>query len=104
MQILDPQIPKPAEREDSVQKRQRPAEVTTVLAIAGAYSKNEIATSTDDQSALHTAKVNELLNMDKFGVVQVVDRPAIATSSVDALGIKTETGRIIQSGTCGTRI
>ena len=30
---------------------------------------------TDDQKALHIAKVNELLNMDKFGVVEVVDRP-----------------------------
>ena len=29
----------------------------------------------DDQNALHTAKVNEILNMDKFGVVEVVDRP-----------------------------
>ena len=33
----------PAEREDSIQKRQRPAEVYTVLSIAGAYSGNEIA-------------------------------------------------------------
>ena len=30
---------------------------------------------TDDQNALHTAKVNELLNMDKSGAVEVVDRP-----------------------------
>ena len=29
----------------------------------------------DVQNALHTAKVSELLNMDKFGVVEVVDRP-----------------------------
>ena len=28
-----------------------------------------------DQNALHTAKVNELLNMEKFGVVEVVERP-----------------------------
>ena len=79
MQIPDPQIPKPArplspaEREDSVPKRQRPAEVNTALTIAAAYSGNEIATLMDDQNALHTAKVNELLNMDKFGVVEVVD-------------------------------
>ena len=65
----------PAEREDSIQQRQRPAEVYTVLTIAGAYNGNEIATLMDDQKALHTAKVNELLNMDKFGVVEVVDRP-----------------------------
>ena len=30
---------------------------------------------TDDQKALHSAKVNELRNMDKFGVVEVVDTP-----------------------------
>ena len=41
MQIPDLQIPKPArqwspaERKDSIQKRQRPAEVNTVLTIAG---------------------------------------------------------------------
>ena len=76
MQIPDPQIPKPArplspaEREDSIPKRQRPAKVNT-----GVHSGNEIATLMDDQNALHTAKVNVLLNMDKFGVVEVVDRP-----------------------------
>ena len=81
MQILDPQIPKPprplspAKREDSTQKRQRPAEVNTVLAIASGDSRIEISTSKDNQNALHTAIVNELLDMDKFGVVKVVDRP-----------------------------
>ena len=76
-----PQIPKPArplspgERDDSIPKRQRKAEVNTVLAIAGGDSRIEISTLTDDQKAFHTAKVNELLNMDKFGVVEVVDRP-----------------------------
>ena len=81
VQILDPQIPKlarplsPAEREDSIQKRQRPAQVNTVLAIAARDSRIETSTLTDDQKALHSAKVNELLNMDKFGVVEVVDRP-----------------------------
>ena len=45
MQIPDPQIPKPArplspaERENSIQKRQRPAEVNTVLDIAGGDSR-----------------------------------------------------------------
>ena len=29
----------------------------------------------NDQKALHTAKVIELLNMDKFGEVEVIDRP-----------------------------
>ena len=67
MQIPDPQILKPArplspaEREDSIPKRQRPAEVITVLTTAGVHSGNEIATLTDDQNALHTAKVNELV-------------------------------------------
>ena len=60
MQIPDPQLPKPArplspaEREDSIQKRQRPAEVNTVIAIAGGDSRIEISTLTDDQKALHT--------------------------------------------------
>ena len=49
--------------------------MNTVLAIAGDDSGNEISTLTDDQNALHTAKVNEHLNVDKFGVVEVVDRP-----------------------------
>ena len=110
MQIPDPQIPKlarslsPAEREDSIQKLQRPAEVNTVLTIAGAYSGNEIATLMDDQNALHTAKVNELLNMDKFGVVEMVDRPQSQHVLSTRWVSKTEIGRIMQSETCGTRI
>ena len=62
MQIPDPQIPKPArplspaEREDSIQKRQRPAEVNTMLAIARGDSRIEISTLPDDQKALHTAR------------------------------------------------
>ena len=81
MQIPDPKIPNPArplspaESEDSIPKRQRPAEVNTVLAIAGGDTRIENSTLTDDQKALHTAKEDELLNMDKFGVVEVVDRP-----------------------------
>ena len=81
MMIPGPQIPKPArplspaEREDSIPKRQRPSEVKTVLALAGGDSRIEISTLTKDQKALHTAKVNELRNMDNFGVVEVVDRP-----------------------------
>ena len=61
-------------REKKDPKRQRPAEVNTVLAIAGDDSRIEISTLTDDQNAPHTAKVNVLLNVDKFGVVEVVDR------------------------------
>ena len=49
--------------------------MNTVLALAGGDSRNEIPTLTKDQKAQHTAKVNELRNMDNFGVVEVVDRP-----------------------------
>ena len=44
-----------------------------MLAIAGGDTR--ILMLTDDQKALHTAKEDELLNMDKPGVVEVVDRP-----------------------------
>ena len=111
MQIADPQISKPArqlspaEREDSIRKRQRPPEVNTLLTIVGACNGNEIAALTDDQNALHTAKGNELLNMDKSGVVEVVDRPQSQQILSTHAGVsKTQTGRIIQSETCGTRI
>ena len=52
MVIPGPQIPKPArplspaEREDNIEKRQRPSEVNTVLAIAGGDSRIEISTLT----------------------------------------------------------
>ena len=46
-----------------------------MLAIAGGDSRIESSTLTDDQNALHTAAVNELLNMDIFGAVEVVDTP-----------------------------
>ena len=58
MVIPGPQIPKPArplspaEREDSIPKRQRPSEVNTVLALAGGDSRIEISTLTKDQKAL----------------------------------------------------
>ena len=45
-----------------------------MLAFAGGNSRSEISTLTKDQKALHIAKVNELRNMDNFGVVEVVDR------------------------------
>ena len=85
----------PAEREDNIQKRQRPAEVNTVLTIARAYNGNEITTLTEDQNALHTGQI-----WCGGGGRQA----AIETSSLGTLGIKTETGRIIQSETGGTRI
>ena len=46
-----------------------------MLPLAGGDSRVEISTMTDGQNALHTAEVNEFLNMDKFGVVEVLDRP-----------------------------
>ena len=46
-----------------------------MLATAVVCSGNEIATLTEHQQALHTAEQRELLNIGKFGVVEVVDRP-----------------------------
>ena len=46
-----------------------------VLTVARVYSGDGIATLTKDQKELHRAKQKELFNMDKFGVVEVVDRP-----------------------------
>ena len=72
----DPQIPKRTrqvlrgEQEDSIQKRQK-----TELTMERVHSGNDTATLTKYQKALHTAKQKELLNMDKFGMVEVVDRP-----------------------------
>ena len=80
-QIVDPHIPKlsrqlsPAEREDNIQKRQRPSEVNTVLTTAEVYKGSKIASWTEDQKTVHTANQKDFLNMVKFGVVEVVDRP-----------------------------
>ena len=84
-QMLEPsrQV-SPSGREDSV-----PAEVTTVLTITGVCSGNEIAILTDDQNAMHTAKLKELLNMDKIWCGGDGRQTAIATSSLDTLGIET---------------
>ena len=51
--------------------------MNTVLAIAGGDRRLEISTLTDGQEALRSAEVNERLIMDKFGVVEVVDRPQL---------------------------
>ena len=58
MVIPGPQIPKTStsvisrrEREDSIQKRHRPTEVNTVLALAGGGSRIEILTLTKDQKS-----------------------------------------------------
>ena len=97
MVIPGPQIPKPArpvspaEREDSIQKHQRPFEVNTVLALADGDSRIEISTLTKDQKALHTAKVNELQH-GQFWCGGSGRQTTVATSSLNTLGIKTETG------------
>ena len=49
--------------------------VNRVLTIAGVYNGNEVATWTEDQQAKHEATLEELRNVDKFGVVEVVGRP-----------------------------
>ena len=74
MQIPGPQKPKlarqlsPAEREDSIPKRKRPAEVNTVLTIVGVYNGNEIR--------MHCTSPNRK-NFSTWtrGAVEVVDRP-----------------------------
>ena len=84
MQIPDPQMPKPAlqlspaEREDSIQKSQRPAAMNAVLTIAGIVSGNEISL-TDDQKAWHTAKLKVLLNMDTICVVESQSQKNLST-------------------------
>ena len=91
-------------REDSMPKLQRLSEVNIVLPLAGGDSRVEISTMTDGQNALHTAEVNEFLNMDKFGVVEVLDRPqSQQVLSTRWVSIQ-ETGWILQSETCGARI
>ena len=84
----------PPEREDSIQKRQRPAEVNTVSTMIGVYSVNEIATLTEDHQALHTAKHKELLNVDKIWCGGGARQTAIATSSLATLGTEATAGCI----------
>ena len=93
----------PSEREDSKQKRQSPSEVNGVLTLARVYNGDEVAAWTDDQQAKHEATLQVSRNMDKFGVVEVVDRPQKWTSSLDTLRAQTTIGRYIQSANCGTR-
>ena len=111
MQIPDPQKPKtarpfsPAEREDSIQKRQRPTEVNTVLAIEGGDSRIEISTLTDDQNAVHTAKVKELLSQHGriwCGGGWSTDRSRNKLSQ--HAGYQNRDCMDLQSETCGTRI
>ena len=59
--------------------------MNTVLTMARVYNRNEIATLTDAQRALHTAKLKDLLNVDRFGVVEVVDRPQWQHIPLDTL-------------------
>ena len=46
-----------------------------MLTTAGVLKGNKIASWTKDQKTVHTAKQKDLLNMVKFGVVEMVDRP-----------------------------
>ena len=80
MHVPDPHVAKPARpfppsEKTAFRNVRGPAEGNTVLMIAGVNNGNEIASWTKDQKTRHTAKQKELLNMDKFGVVEVVDGP-----------------------------
>ena len=92
----------PAEREDSKQKSQ--SEENGVLTLAGVYNGREVAAWTEDQQAKHEATLQELRNMDKFGVVEVCRLAANWTSSLGTLRAQTTIGRYIQSANCGWRI
>ena len=65
----------PEEREDSEQKSQ--SEENGVWTVAGVYDGREVAAWTEDQQAKHETALQELRNMDKFGVMEVVDRPQV---------------------------
>ena len=111
MVIPGPQIPKPArpfspaEREDSIQKRQRPAEVDTVLALAGGCSTIEIFFNADKRSEGTTHCGSERTSQHgKFRCGGSGGQTTVATSSLNTLGIKTDTGWILQSETRGTGI
>ena len=85
----------PAKREHSIQKRQRPTKVNTVLTTAGVYSGNKITTLTDDQKALDS----ETERNPQHGQIWCGGggrQTAIATCSLDTLGVETSTGRILQ--------
>ena len=75
--------------------------MNTVSALAGGDSRIEISTLTDDQTALHTAKVNELRNNGQFWCGGSGRQTVVARSSLNTLGIKAETGWILQSETRG---
>ena len=98
MHVLGPQILKsarqlpPAERQDSIQKRQRPAEVNTMLMKEGVYNGNETASGTVGRK--HHTQQNRRSFLDKFGGDS--GRQAdITTSPRDTLDKrKTAAGRI----------
>ena len=61
----------------------------------------ETASKTEDQQSQHTAKLQELLSMDKFGVVEVLNKQtAITTSPLDPLGPKTTAGWFLHDANC----
>ena len=75
-----------------------------MLAIAGGDSILEISTWTDDQKALHIAKVRELLYMDKFGLVEVVGRKQPQQVLSTRWVSKQRPDGSYKSEACGTRI
>ena len=97
MHVLGPQILKsarqlpPAERQDSIQKRQRPAEVNTVLMIAVGLQRKRDRIWDSRAKTSHTAETEGVSWTSS--VVKVVD--AITTSPRDTLGkSKTAAGRM----------
>ena len=71
-----------------------------MLTVAGVYNATVVAGWTGEQQAKHGATLEASRNVDKFGVVEVVDRPQKKTSPLDPLRARTAIGRYIQSATC----
>ena len=92
MHIPNPQAPKPAhpvspaEREDSMQERHRPAEVNTVLMIADVYSGNEIASWTEDQKNTAHCKTTRASQHGQVQCGRSGRQAALTTSPLDTEG------------------
>ena len=105
-----PQIPKPArplspaEGEDSIQKRQRPTDVNTVLALAGGDSRiGDFNFDKRSESTTH-CESERTSQHGQFWSGGSGRQTTVATSSLDTLGTKTEFGWILLSETRGTGI
>ena len=66
------------------------------------YNATVVAAWSGDQQAKHEATLEASRNMDKFGVVEVVDRPQERTSPLGPLSAQTAIGRYIQCANCAT--